>query len=154
MADKGQSTFTQLDYDGEATTFSINHVALTAANYAATETLLDALRDAAAAITLGTMSKTQYGNADLLTITLPSDKAAQRELKWMIQYHDAVSLKRYKCELGCADTDQLDPNDRAHAFIGDELLVDAFIAAFEAVAKSPTGGAVVVDEITLAGRRV
>lgn len=154
MADKGYSSFSLLDYDGESTSFGINHVALTAGNYAATETLLDALRDAAAQMTLGTMAKTHYGNTDLLSITLPSDMAAQRELKWLISYHDTTSLKRYSVELGTADIDQLDPNDRAHAEIGDGGIVDGFIAAFEAVVKSPTGGAVVVDEITLVGRRV
>lgn len=154
MADKGYSAFQQTDYDGEKTTFGINHVALTAGNYAATETLLDSLRDAMAAITLGTVSETRYGNTDLLSITLPSDQAAQRELKWLVAYHDTTSLKRYSVEIGCADTDQLDPNDRAHAEIGDAGLVDAFITAFEAVAKSPTGGACVVDEITLVGRRI
>lgn len=154
MADKGISSFSQIDFDGEVTTFNINHAALTGANFAATETLLDSLRDAMAAITLGTVSKTRYGNEDLLSITKASAEAAQRELKWLVSYHDATSLKRYSVEIGCADTDQLDPNDRAHAEIGDAGLVDAFIAAFEAVAKSPSGGAVVVDEITLVGRPV
>jgi hypothetical protein len=154
MADKGYSSFSQLDYDSEKTTFGIHHVALTAGNYAATETLLDSLRDAAAAITIGTLCQTQYGNVDLLSITPASAEAAQRELKWLVSYHDTTSLVRYSVEIGCADTDQLDPNDRAHAEIGDAGLVDAFITAFEAVAKSPTGGAVVVDEITLVGRPV
>jgi hypothetical protein len=154
MADKGVSYFSQIDYDSEVTSFNIHHVALTAGNFAATETLLDSLRDAMAAITLGNVSKTRYGNEDLLSITPASAVTAQRELKWLVSYHDITSLLRYSVEIGCADTDQLDPNDRAHAEIGDAGLVDAFITAFEAVAKSPTGGAVVVDEITLVGRPV
>lgn len=154
VADVGKSVFTLIDYDSEKTAVQIHHVALTAGNFAATETLLDALRDATAAITLGNMAHTRYGNEDLLSVTPASDEQAQREAKWLVSYHDTTSLKSYSVEIGTADFDQLDPNDRKHAHIGDAGLVDAFVTAFEAVAKSPTGGAVVVDEITLVGRNV
>jgi len=154
VADKGKAIFTLMDYDREKTAVQIHHVALTAGNFAATETLLDALRDAIAQMTLGTMVQTRYGNEDLLSITPASDEQAQREAKWLVSYHDTTSLISYSCEIGTADFDQLDPGDRKHAHIGDSGIVDGFITAFEAVAKSPTGGAVVVDEITLVGRNV
>jgi len=154
VADKGKSVFTLIDYDGEKTAVQVHHVALTAGNFAATETLLDALRDAMAQITLGTMANTRYGNEDLLSITKASDQEAQREAKWLVSYHDTTSLLSYSLEIGTADFDQLDPNDRKHADIGDAGVVDGFVTAFEAVAKSPTGGAVVIDEITLVGRNV
>lgn len=154
MADKGVFSVTYLDYDGEASNVRLPFVALTAGNFAATETALDALRDAITAITLGTMSKTVYGNEDLVSITKAAVSDAQRELKWLVQYHDTTSLKRYSCELPTADPAQLDAGDRLHANIGDAGVVDAFVTAFEAIIKSPTNGAVVVDEITLVGRNV
>jgi len=154
MADKGIMTVSQIDFDSEVTTAQFNVAAFTVGNFTAKEALCDALRDALAAITIGTVSKTVYGNVDLLSITPASAEAAQRELKWLVSYHDSTSLKRYSIEIGCADTDQLDPNDRAHAEIGDSGLVDAFVTAFEACVLSPTGGACVVDEITLVGRPV
>lgn len=154
MADKGRMTVQFLDYDSEVSSFQVGVAALTSANFTTQETAMDALRDAAAAITLGNTSQTVYANVDKLSITPASDQTAQRELKWLVSYHDTTSLNRFSCELPTADPDQLDPNDRAHAEIGDGGLVDAFVAAFEAVVKSPDGGAVVVDEITLVGRRV
>lgn len=154
MADKGRMTVQFLDYDSEVSSFQVGVAALTSANFTAQETAMDALRDAAAAITLGNTSQTVYANVDKLSITPASDQTAQRELKWLVSYHDTTSLNRFSCELPTADPDQLDPNDRAHAEIGDGGLVDAFVAAFEAVVKSPDGGSVVVDEITLVGRRV
>jgi hypothetical protein len=152
MADVGFMTISQIDYDGEVTNTRLFNVAITAANFAAQETLKDSLRDSIAAITLGTVSKTVYGNEDLLSVTLPSDTEAQRELKWLVQYHDTTSLKLYSCEIGCADVSYLDANDRKHANIGAAGAIDTFITNFQAVVKSPTGGAVLVDEITLVGR--
>jgi len=154
MADKGKFMISFIDYDSEVATTSLNVAAMTAGNFAAQETLKDALRDAAAQMTIGNTAKTEYGNVDLLSITPASVEEAQRELKWLVSYHDSTTLKKQTCEIGTADPDQLDPNDRAHAHIGDSGIVDGFITAFEAVVLSDVGNAVVVDEITLVGRRV
>jgi hypothetical protein len=72
----------------------------------------------------------------------------------LVQYHDSTTGRKYSVELPTADPAMIDPNDRAHAAIGDAGPVDAFITAFEAVVISRDGNAVVVDEITLVGRRV
>lgn len=143
------------DYDHESGSVQIYTPAWTSGNMVANEALLVTLWSAIDAITLGTMWKHELGNryreanpAD------PVSDAAQRELKWMVSFHDSTTGKRYSIELPCADTAQLDPNDKKHANIGDADVVDAFVAAFEAIAKSEAGNAVVVDEITLVGRRV
>lgn len=150
----GQFNITYADYDGEKANAGVNVLALSAANYDAQETLRTAFVAAIEAMVLGELQKTEYGNRSLQSLDKAADPAAQRELKWLVQYHDATSLRRYSMEIPCADTDQLDPEDRANAEIGDAGIVDAFITAFEAYVLSPVGNAVEVDEITLVGRNV
>jgi len=153
MPVSGKASVTFADYDGEITTTSVNVLALSAANYDAQATLRTAFVAAMVAMTIGELQRSEYGNVSLQSITPASDVQAQREKKWLVDYHDATSLKRYSFEIGTADLDQLDPNDRAHAEIGDAGIVDAFVTAAEAYLLSPTGGAIVVDEITFVGRR-
>jgi len=143
---------TLTDYDGEKTTVRLHTAALTAGNFDAQVTLMDALRDAIGQMTLGVLHKTVYANNDLLSNSSATDMGAQREMKWLVSWHDAVTLQKGSTEIGTADTDQLDPNDRAHAHIGDAGIVDDFVDDFEAVVKSLAGNAVVIDEITLVGR--
>lgn len=153
MPTSGKASFSQADYDGEVTTTSVTVPALTAANFDSQATLRNALMAAIQGITLGEYQRTEFGNVVLSSISPSNDTAAQREKKWLVDYHDTTSLKRYSFEIGCADTDQLDAQDRAHAEIGDAGVVDAFVSAAEAYILSPTGGAIVVDEITFVGRR-
>jgi hypothetical protein len=145
---------TLIDYDSEKTTVKLHVPAVTAVNFAAQETLKDALRDAIAQMTLGTSNRTEYGNADLLSVDPPDDVNAQREDKWLVSFRDTVNNKRGSFEIGTADRDQLDPNDRKHAHIGDGLIVDGFVDAVEAVVLSVDGNAIEVQEITLVGRNI
>jgi hypothetical protein len=104
----------------------------------------------------GVLTKTEFGNVDHPFVGPSEDETAQRELKWLVQYHNTTTNKKYRVELPCADMAQLDPNDRAHAHIGDAGVVDAFVTAFEAFVKPEDNpaNAVEVDEITLVGRRL
>lgn len=154
MADQGFLSRTYADYDNERSNFRVRVPALTAANFDAQATLHNNLVIAIAGMVNGVLVKSAVGNEDLVALGPASDPATQRELKWLVQYHDGSTLRRYSVEMPCADTSVLDPNDRAHAHIGDAGPVDAFITAFQNVVLSPTGGAVVVDEITLVGRPV
>lgn len=153
MPTTGKAAFTQADYDGEITTTSVSVPVITAANFDAQATLRNALMAAIQGITLGEYQRTEFGNVVLSSISKASDTGAQREKKWLVDYHDTTSLKRYSFEIGCADDAQLDAQDRAHAEIGDGDVVDAFVTAAEAYILSPTGGAIVIDEITFVGRR-
>jgi hypothetical protein len=141
------------DYDGEKTTFRVRATEVTAANFDAQATLRAALATAIAGITLGVYTRTAFGNEDTQVVADPSEPTCQRELKWLIQYRETGG-GLYRVELGTADLTALDPNDRAHAHIGDSAEVDAFVAAFEAYAKGPGGGAVTIQEITLVGRNI
>ena len=128
---------------------------LTSGNYLTQQGLITALYSAMDGITLGVPLKWEHGNmyTDANPIP-PSSQDAQRELKWLVRYHDSVTGRKGKYEIPTADTAQLDPNDRAHANIGDAGVVDAFVSAFEDLVRSPNGNPVVVEEITLVGRRV
>jgi len=152
MAAKGFDAQTWTDYDGERTNMRIHVTPLTAGNFAAQAGLMATYHTKAAGLVLGVLQKNTWGLEDLVSNDKATDDAAQRELKWLISYHDAVTQKKYSAELGTADTTKLDPNDRKHAFIGDGADVDDFVTAFEAYAISEVGNAVVVDEITLVGR--
>lgn len=154
MANVGFDSQTWTDYDGEHSNVRMRTAPITAANYDAQQTLRAALHTATAGIVLGTLAKNVFGNEDLVSLDKASDETAQRELKWLVSYHDATSLKRGSYEIPTADPDQLDPNDRAHAHIGDAGVVDAYIAAAEGFFKTVDGNAIVIDEITLVGRRV
>jgi hypothetical protein len=139
------------DYGGEKTTFKIRTAELSAANFDAQATLRAALATAIAGITTGVYTRIAYGNEETQEVANPSDPFCQREMKWVIHYRETGG-GLYRCELGTADLDQLDPNDREHANIGDAGVVDAFVSAFEAYAKGPGGGAVTVVEIEFVGR--
>jgi len=154
MPTKGQFSISYTDYDNEHSNCGFAVAALSAGNFAAQAGLEAAFISAAQALVLGNRWKHSVGNVTLNNISPASSDAAQVELKWLVQYHDATTLKRYSFELPTANTAVLDPNDRAHAEIGDADVVDAFVTALEAYGLTPDGNAMVVDEITLVGRPI
>lgn len=149
----GFYTRTLQDYDGENTVFRVHATALNAGNIAAQLTLQSSLGAAINDMVLGSLQKIAYGNDVISGSPPPSNAFAQREIKWLITFSDDVTGKSYRCELGTADLDNLDPNNRDSAYIGDAGVVDAFIAAFEAYVTAPdTDNAVSVDSIIMVGR--
>lgn len=151
----GRQGYSLIDYDSEVGGLSFKVAARSAANWAAQETLAGNFKIALAAIVRdNTIIKEEITNVTTSTPTPPDDVFAQRENKWRVDYHDGTTGKFYQVEIPCADLEVLDPNDRAHAHIGDEDVVDAFIAAFVAYALTPDGNAPIVDEITFVGRNV
>jgi hypothetical protein len=154
MAETGYTVVKFADYDNENASFGVRSAIISDLNFAAQEIEKDAFLAAVDAITVDLMTGVDWGNRDLIALGPASSQAAQREMKWLVQYHDVGTLKRYSIEIPCADVLHLDPEDRGNAFIGDVGVVDAFITAFENYVRSPTGGITVVDEITLVGRNV
>lgn len=141
------------DYDSEIGNVRFPVATLTAANFDAQATLHTALKNATAALVLGQLAKEEIKNESIVSLANATDPAAQRELKWLVQYYAADNVLR-TLEIPCANTAALDPNDPAHAEIGDGDIVDAFVAAFEAVIKVNGVSTVTVKEITLVGRRI
>jgi len=154
MPTSGYATIRYEDYNGEVSTVSVRSDTLTAVNFDGENTALVSLMDAIAGITLGLRTGFDIGNRTKTVLGPASDTDAQRERKWLVQYHDGVTLKRYTLEIPCADLAQLDENDRENANIGDAGVVDAFISAFQAHALTPDGNTPIVDEITHVGRNV
>jgi hypothetical protein len=151
---KGRLNIRYEDYDGEVSTMRVEPVELTAINFDAQIAAAISFMDATAAITLGLKTGFQHMNDTKTVLGPASDVDAQRERKWLVQWHDGITFKRYTTEIPCADLAQLDPNDRSNANIGDEDVVDAFISAWEAFVVTPDGNTALVDEITHVGRNV
>lgn len=142
------------DYNGETSTVRVSTEPLDNLNFDAQNAGAVTLMDAIANITKGLKTGYAISNDTKTSLGPASDQDAQRERKWLVQYHDGVTMKRYSLEIPCADLSHLDPNDRENANIGDAGMVDAFISAFEAFAHTPDGNTPIVDEITHVGRNV
>lgn len=134
-------------------------VTLTAGNVAAQVTLIDTLRAAFAAISLGTIrSQLIAFKDDLLSNTIPTDPDAQREEKMLVVYEDITTHKLYRNEwptiqkkLGA--TSLLLTNTDLYDFSVTEMA--AFKSAFEAVVKAPnTGNTVSINYAQYVGRNL
>jgi hypothetical protein len=141
------------DYDGEVSNVRFPVATVTAANFDAQAALHTALKNALEDIVKGQRAKESLINESIVSLANAADQDAQRELKWLVSYYAADNIMR-SIELPCADLTALDANDRAHAAIGDADVVDAFVAAFEAVIKVNGVSTVTVKEITLVGRPI
>jgi len=130
------------DYSKQTSTVGYHTITLTAGNFAAQGTLIQALGTATNDLSLGEPAySTLIADANLISADPAADINAQVERKWLVTYKDNVSNIPYQFEIPCAD---LEDNVVANSDIADVGSVDwlAFIAAFEAVARSPYGNAV------------
>lgn len=146
-------TITLKDYDDEKTTFSVPSPFLTALNFDAQTTALDALTAALDGIVSGVIHKTSYGNDVHPNVAPPSDVWAQRELKWLVRYTVNDTGEKRTMTIGTADTAVLNPNNKKVAHMGDGGPVDAFVAALEAYAWVDSSF-ITVNEIVLVGRNI
>lgn len=146
---------TFVDYSKEKSSLQFPITALSAGNVAAQQGLLATLEAAIVALSLGVEVQSNLVFArTLVGATPPADAGAQRELKFIVRYHDATTYQKFRIEIPCADpaatitnSDEVDIATGAAA---------TFVAAFEAVVKSPanSSNAVVVDGIQLVGRNL
>lgn len=138
------------DYGGEVSGFRCRTPELSGAavDYDAMLVEFVDLQDKIAGITIGLKVKAERVQGNTVALGNAPVVEAQRETKWLVQYHDDTTKKKFTLEIPCADLTMLDPGDRPHANIGDAGAVDDFVAAFEAYAITPDGGVPVVDEIT------
>lgn len=84
----------------------------------------------------------------------PANEDAQREMKWLVEYHDTVvPTDTYTLEIPCAD---------AALISGNTVNMDTgagagatFKTQFEATVKAPrTGNAVAIDQVILIGKNI
>jgi hypothetical protein len=147
MAGKFICTYRDYGKPGETSSVTFNTVDITAGNIVAQTTAADALRLAMEAImTEGSIEKRQLVAWVNDTKVLPVSPLSQREIKWVVKYHDASSLNKFRLEIPQADLSKLDPNATDKILMTDPDVL-AFIAAFETLHRSPEGNAAVVDEI-------
>lgn len=152
-----KASITYKDFDSETSSFSVNGVALTSANFDAQNTAWQALLTAAAGITLGAEQKYFLG-IETLGSTLPAaSSVARREVKWLIVFTDDVTGKQYRRELPCPDL-----TNSALFSTGDKEKADllqanvaSFVTAFEAFVVAPeTENSVTIQEIRMVGRNL
>lgn len=147
----GKYNLQYIDYSKEVGSFGVHIPTLTDANTDAQVALLATLKTATDAITLGNAKQYQIvANTVDLSGVAAGSVYAQRENKWLVSYTDNVSgtagtvtIPTADLSLLQANSDQIDLTDAA---------VIAWIAAFEAVAKSPTGHSVTVVDMRFVGR--
>lgn len=112
------------------------------------------LHDALNAVVIGTIEKTGLLVAEKVWATaLPTDKAAQREIKAMVHYHDSVTGERYVFAVPCPDPQYLTANSDVFDLTNGgawDTVRDILNAAY----VSPDGNLMVVDEVKLVGRNI
>lgn len=145
---------TLLDYSPtEKSTVSFQGLSLGAANWDAQLALIESLITAVQALSTMPIGKRQTVAAEaVLTSTRPTDPYAQREIKWLVRYHDNVTGQQLTLSIPGADLSLLPAGQESLPLTGTEAA--AFKTAFEAFVKAGEGAdnAVVVDEIIFVGR--
>lgn len=142
------------DYDGEDSAVRFPIAVLTAVNMDTQIAACATLQTALDAVLLGQEQSERIYTEIVNSVSPPANAFAQRELAWGITLHDDTTFKVGSMSIPTPDLDELDPEDRANADIGDAGHVDALIAALEAYFLSPAGNAISVDEITMKGRNL
>jgi len=126
---------------------------LSAANVVAKKALIDTLRTALDAISIGVDAKHVLTFERVVTSrNAASSKLAQRENKYLIRYHGNTSLKKFRASVPAADLSLLpDHSEFLDLTAGEGQAVKD---AFEAIVVSPDDAAesVTVDSIQFVGR--
>lgn len=150
------SQFRIRDYSDEYSNVSLFNGAITAVSIAGFLTEFGDLRDAIAAIILGNVAQESWiGDRTTVNDVRPASTFAQRELKWLVEYHGDTTLKKFTLTIPTAD-----PTGRliAGTDLADlsETDMAAFVAAFETTARSPDDDTetVTVDAVRLVGRNI
>lgn len=138
------------DYTGEESTATLP------VGDAIADVDITAVFDAVDGVSLGNAGQSQHvisANKDVGPGGNASSAFAQREMKWLCRYQDAVTLKKHRLEIPCADANLLAGNtDFLDLTAGAGL---AFKTAFDAQVKSNlTGNAVVLNTAELVGRNL
>lgn len=146
------------DYDDERGSFGFQVVNLTAANYDAQATLQNAFNTAMLDLSTGVVRKQGVNQFGAISRALPSNQAAQREIKYLVTMLDGTADKLFQFEIPCADMTLL-PAASSYLVLRGTIQgadaggeIAAFIAATEAYYLSPYGNAATVWEIELVGR--
>ena len=157
------ASVTYLDNSNEKANVQFNIATLTAANLDDQDALFLALLDAAADITLGVMNKRILTHKVAGSALIPTGVFAQKETKWLVGYTDVSTTigglsnpyygKKFTVEVATPDLDNANLQTNSDYAALTDTQVAAFVTAFQAYVRSPTGGAVTIQYIKLVGRK-
>lgn len=152
MPSLGSVFRTYVDASGETSTVTAHVELYDGDNIVTQNTAVNALWSAIDGISIMEAEGYGWGNRYSMVPIAISSKFAQRETKWLVLFHDAVTNDSYKMEIPGADL-ALTGED------GATLPLDTgpgatFKAAFEAVVLSKSGNATVVDRVYHVGRNI
>ena len=151
-------SLTLRDWEGSLGDTQVNTGAVTAISLPALLTQIGALRSAIEAITIGVAAQESQTVFDtILSQDMPTSEFAQRGNKWLVSYHDNTQffdpplnaipnegfLRKYRVMIPTADNSLLEDGEKRLDLTTG--VGATFKAAFEAIARSPAGGVVVVD---------
>jgi len=161
----GLYTLSMRDYDRELSPMKVHVGQVTAISLPGLLTQIGNFRSAVDGLTIGITAKENLSVfSTILSQLLPTNEFAQRETKWVVEYHDDTAffdppdnaipnagyLKPFDFEIATADLSLL--ADNSDELPLTETHAAALVTAFEAMARSPYGGEVVVDKIRQVGR--
>lgn len=164
----GRLAFQMLDYSRERARFSLATGEVTAVSLPGLLTEVGDLRTAIEGITLGVVSNESLSVFDTpLSQTPPASPLAQVESAWLVTYEDTTEFfddpinaipnegfgRLYTLTIPTADigaAGRLQPNSDLADL--SETGMAAFIAAFEATARTPNGGMTNVISVRHVGR--
>lgn len=150
-------SITYIDYSGESSAVAVNIPNLDATNvedYTDTTigTPLGNFKAALDALTLMNETVIHVGAARIISPpTLPNDENAQREQKMLLKYVDTVTGKKYRFTVPGIDRTLVAQQGTDVVDFGNNVLVIALVAAFEAGMVSELGNAVSVYGASLIG---
>lgn len=147
------------DYDGEPSGFSINVAEITG-DVAALTTAIATLRTATDGIILGSIDKTGFTDITFDTPSVNNTPFSQRETKWQVIVIDSNGKKYAANEIPMADLSILENNSPyivkggSVVVVAAATAVQAWVDAFEALARSSSDLALTVWDVYHVGRNV
>lgn len=147
-------TFTYQDYSREKSNVRFAVTTMTAANFDATNTAINALSTAILAIQKENclQSKRVIAQNNFITRSPASSAAAQREMKWLLLFEDNTLHTLFRHEIPIANPDLLTSNSdylNLGAGVGSDL-----VDAAEAVVVSPAGNTASLVSVQFVGKRI
>jgi hypothetical protein len=147
-------SFEYQDYSRERSKVGFNIVTLTAANFDATISAVNSLSSAILAVQKenALQSKKVMAQDTLVSRSPASDKASQRETKWLVTLEDATLHSLSRHEIPMADTQWVTANSDFADLSASPF--DDLKTAIEATVKSPAGNSVLMVSAQLVGKRI
>ena len=154
VASTSEYSLTVRDYDSELARTRVHVTQLASGNFTAWNSALDALQTGISGIILGVAaSEVRTAASSRLDASLPSDKFAQRETKWIVRSEDSVTHEIIRNEIPTADLGLLSGNSEFITTFPVGPLAD-FKTAWEAAVVSPDGNPVSLVSLQAAGKRL